>query len=356
MKPVEVYLQGLRELKAPGNPLNSINVNNNEFKKRAEEFEHEAFLYESEQFITSEQYEDDGDGGDPKKIITEQEPVETPLPSPTPTLTQTPTETPAPTPTETPAPTLTQTPTETPAPTPTLTQTPTETPIPTYNLYFGDEFTSITGEPSLSANEGNYRYFVLATTNVSPGTIIPYTITGISQEDINVLLNDTLTIDYGGGAALGFTIAEDLLTEGPETLIVTIDGITPTVSAALVINDTSTTPTYNLRFTNLSEETITTTNENEPVYIVLTTTKIATDASIPFTITGISQSDLENSLTQNFFLSSFDELTDTCVWVNTIRPLPDFLTEGSETMVVTLDGITPTVSAALVINDTSITL
>ena len=115
-------------------------------------------------------------------------------------------------------------------------------PVPTYNLYFADEFTSSTGEPSLSANEGNYRIMTLMTTGVSPGTVFPYTITGISQEDVDISLTGNLTLDYTGSVELGFTIAEDLLTEGPETMVVILDGITPTVSAALVINDTSVAP------------------------------------------------------------------------------------------------------------------
>jgi hypothetical protein len=237
------------------------------------------------------------------------------------------------------------------------------TPVPTYNLYFTDGF----GNPQSTVNEthgnasDNYRILLLETTNVPDGTLIPYTITGISQEDIanEVPLTGTITIEFGYGD-LGIYFAEDFLTEGPETMVITLDGITPTVSAALVINDTSTTPvpTYNLYFTDGSSNPQSTVNETHGNasdnyrILLLETTNVPAGTQIPYTITGISQEDIANEV----------PLTGTI----TIEPAggyggfgiyfaEDLLTEGTETMVVTLDGITPTVSAALVINDTSTT-
>ena len=103
------------------------------------------------------------------------------------------------------------------------------TPIPTYNLYFGDGVTTIT-----NTNEGSYAGIALETTNVTEP--IPYTITGVSEEDIGIPLAGFFNPGYGD---VSFNIAQDFLTEGPETMVVTLDGISPTVSAALVINDTS---------------------------------------------------------------------------------------------------------------------
>jgi hypothetical protein len=114
-----------------------------------------------------------------------------------------------------------------------------EIPTSNYNLYFGDNQYPII----ISAGEGsanpNGTFIILETTNIPNGTEIPYTITGVSQEDIDIPLTGTLTVDRDF-SYVAFNIIEDNLTEGPETMVVTLDGITPTVSAALIINDTST--------------------------------------------------------------------------------------------------------------------
>jgi hypothetical protein len=107
-------------------------------------------------------------------------------------------------------------------------------PVPTYNLYFTDSNLS---NPTVitEANEGDFVLCMLEATNIPQNTQVPYTITGISQDDIDLpLTGSTLSISYNG-----FIISSDLSTEGAETMVVTLDGITPTVSASLVINDTS---------------------------------------------------------------------------------------------------------------------
>jgi hypothetical protein len=231
------------------------------------------------------------------------------------------------------------------------------TPVPTYAAYFLDGNTSI---PITELNEGSAAgsiYFRVDTTNHPANLPISYTITGISQEDIDVPLTGVLeqTMDYFW---LGnFTIFADNLTEGPETMAITLDGITPTVSAALVINDTSIAPilTYNLYFTDPAGDIVTQAYEDPNGQSTLWSIKLETNApnntQIPFTVTGVAANDLDGG---------YGPFSSGVLTVNEgigqlyFHVIQDFLTEGTETMVVTLDGITPTVSAALLINDTSI--
>ena len=87
------------------------------------------------------------------------------------------------------------------------------------------------------ANEGTSVTFTLITTNVSNGTLVPYTITGIDSNDIGgASLTGTFTVNNNTSSASA-TIAEDLTTEGTETLTLTLDNGQASVS--VTINDTS---------------------------------------------------------------------------------------------------------------------
>ena len=94
-----------------------------------------------------------------------------------------------------------------------------------------------------SINEGNALTITLETDNVSPGTLVPYTITGVSTADINgASLTGNFTVDSAGDSFLSLVIASDGATESAETLTLTLDG--KGVSTSVTINDSaaSTTP------------------------------------------------------------------------------------------------------------------
>jgi hypothetical protein len=87
-------------------------------------------------------------------------------------------------------------------------------------------------------NEGQSATFTLSTTNVAAGTSVAYAISGVSSADIvGGSLSGSITIGSNGQAVISVPIAADSLTEGDETLTVTAQG----QSASVTVRDTSTT-------------------------------------------------------------------------------------------------------------------
>ena len=97
---------------------------------------------------------------------------------------------------------------------------------------------SLSVSPS-SANEGQDATWTLTTSNVSAGTSIPYTISGISSADIG---GASLTGNFVVGSTMTrqVTLANDTTTEGQETAVLSLNN--GEASSALTINDTSTQP------------------------------------------------------------------------------------------------------------------
>jgi hypothetical protein len=192
-------------------------------------------------------------------------------------------------------------------------------------------------------DEGGTFIITLTTTNVANGTNIPYTITGVSSEDIdNASLTGFFTINNNSDSITVVT-SSDLTTEGPETFLLTLDSITPTKSISVTINDTSLSRTYQLT------RSVTSVNEGESFTITLTTTNVANGSLVPYNIIGITSSDIGGAaLTGNFTVNS----NTASLVVNTTA---DSLTEGNETFTIRLTGIAPLVSTTVTIVDTSIT-
>lgn len=90
---------------------------------------------------------------------------------------------------------------------------------------------------SASINEGSTVLFSLVTTNVVAGTVISYSLTGVSVSDLQSgTLNGSVTVSTTGATTISIPILADGVTEGAETLTLTAQG----KSASVVINDTST--------------------------------------------------------------------------------------------------------------------
>ena len=89
-------------------------------------------------------------------------------------------------------------------------------------------------------DEGADVVFTLSTTQIEPGTTYSYTISGVSAQDVvGGQLTGTVTIGANGQALIPVSLVADRLTEGQETLTITIAGQVYEVS----VKDTSTTPT-----------------------------------------------------------------------------------------------------------------
>ena len=89
---------------------------------------------------------------------------------------------------------------------------------------------------STSYDEGKSAVFYLATTNVNTGTSLTYTISGVTASDLTSgVLTGTTVVGSDGKAIITIGLSADQLTEGIETLTLSIQG----KSASATINDTS---------------------------------------------------------------------------------------------------------------------
>jgi len=87
-----------------------------------------------------------------------------------------------------------------------------------------------------SVNEGSTVQFSIVTTNVAAGTAIYYSITGVSASDLQAgVLTGAVSASSTGTTTISIPITADGITEGLETLTVTVQG----KSASTIINDTS---------------------------------------------------------------------------------------------------------------------
>ena len=202
------------------------------------------------------------------------------------------------------------------------------TPIATYTL----------ASSAANVDEGSSFTLTLTTTNVTAGTLIPYTITGVTSADIG---DASLTGQFVVGSSDSVIIqtSADQATEGPETFTMTLDG--KGVTESVTINDTSVagTPTYTLA------RSASNVDEGSSFTITLTTTNIGDGTTVPYTITGVTTGDINNaSLTGNFTINNNTATLD-------VATTADVTTEGAETFTLTLNGSGD--SIAVTINDTS---
>ena len=99
-------------------------------------------------------------------------------------------------------------------------------PTPTYKL-------TVT---TTSVNEGANAVFDLSTTQVTAGTTLTYSISGVTSADLTSgFLTGTVFVGSDGKATINIATKADNLTEGDETLTVTLSG----TSASTILKDTS---------------------------------------------------------------------------------------------------------------------
>jgi len=200
-----------------------------------------------------------------------------------------------------------------------------------------------------SRDEGTTVVVTLNTTLVADGTEFFYTVTGIAAADLSsgsvtgkfIMLNNT--------ASASFTFANDLLTEGTETFILSLDGLSQSVS--VTVNDTSRAGTFswstpgNVNEGSTGFTTFNATNANGK-FVVFSVIAPSTGTSI----SGPSDGAL---LTGNWTVSG-DAPTSINVQYSAVA---DNTTEGPEgfRLIATVDGVTYT-SNDIIVNDTSKTV
>jgi hypothetical protein len=219
-----------------------------------------------------------------------------------------------------------------------------------------------------SVSEGQSVKFTLVTTDIASGTAIPYEITGVSSADINgASLTGNFTVNNSGTATIDLTITTtaDLTTEGNETLTIRLTTAPNNPSVSITIVDSSVAPPVpvaSYQLTNglygATPATTTTQNEGAQVYFYLSITNGGDlwGTDVPYTITGVSGTDIGSStdsvLTQGKFQIPQTPQANPVATVG-FNITEDMVTEGIETMVLTLNG--KNVSSSVIINDTSTT-
>jgi len=187
-----------------------------------------------------------------------------------------------------------------------------------------------------TVDEGQNFTITLQTTNLVSGTIIPYTITGVTSEDINgVSLVDNFIVGSTMQKTFSAT-ADNIFDDGPETFVLTLNDV-PTASIAVTFVDTS----YPDPIYALTADT-TNVNEGSSVTITASAANVLTGTTIPYTITGVESADiggepLSGTLTVGSDMS------------RTYTMAADGLQEGDETMTFTFANQ----SIDIYINDTS---
>ena len=193
-----------------------------------------------------------------------------------------------------------------------------------------------------SRDEGSTAYFSLVASGIDAGTVVAYTISGISASDlVSGSLNGTITTEVAGKSKLiSIPIRRDNLTEGAETLTITLDD-SSSITASLVVNDTSKGATYSIAPAANAYD------EGQSALFSLVTTNLDVGTSVAYTLSGVSASDLvSNSLAGTATVSA------TGTTVISLPLAADALTEGTETLTITLDD-SPDTAASLTINDSS---
>ena len=132
------------------------------------------------------------------------------------------------------------------APTPTPTASTSATPTPTPTSSESQGYVGLTASVP-NTDEGLSILFAVTTVNIPEFTTVGYTLTGIDGNDLvnSGLMNGTFTIDDQNAGDVMIGIKADNLTEGAETLTMTLDALdsisvaTGELNVDVIINDSS---------------------------------------------------------------------------------------------------------------------
>ena len=201
-----------------------------------------------------------------------------------------------------------------------------------------DTFTLTTSADAV--DEGDAVTFTLAGEAADAGKDFAYVITGVDSDDIDGNLVGSLKLDSNGEALLNVRTVADEITEGEETLTLSVNGKT----ADVTVNDTSLTPSPETPSFTLTSSAAAV-DEGDAVTFTLATENVDAGSTFNYQITGVSGDDIDGSLTGSVTLDSSGEAL---IDVGTVA---DGITEGEETLTLSVAGET----ADVMVNDTSLT-
>ena len=192
-----------------------------------------------------------------------------------------------------------------------------------------------------TVNEGETITFIIDTVNIEWDSILNYSISGITQSDLSSgNLNGTLTVNQNnvdGRATLTIGIAADHLTEGTETLTISVSGVNSSVS----INDTSignNTTSYSVNALQVQVK------EGSYANFLINARNVPTGTVVNYNLSGsISSLDVVGGLTGSTIINSSGQATVS------IPIVEDLLAEGNENLIFSCMGET----ANVIIQDTS---
>lgn len=207
------------------------------------------------------------------------------------------------------------------------------------------------------APEGNSAVITLTTTGLPNGTLVPFTISGvgITSADFSGLggLGGNFNIQNNVGSVT-LNYANDVKTEGNETLFLTLDGRTESIG--LIIQDTSIN-SANTPVEFYITSSTSTTNEGGSVNFNVRALYLQNEAVVPYRLAGITDEDMVGgSVRGNLTFRSTGNANETSANV-TLFILEDFKTESYETIVFLLQPTFPYVlqlTSTVTIRDTSI--
>lgn len=216
-----------------------------------------------------------------------------------------------------------------------------------YNFYY-DNDSLIKKQPvyTLSADaravdEGSSIQITVKGENVSLGSDVSYSITGISQSDLNAgALSGKLNFNGSKIASLKLDIKNDRLTEGTETLRFEVG----TASIDIAINDTSRSPPSVLITSDKSKV-----NEGGVVNFQVSTKNIDPGVALDYLISGIQENDIRIPVSGKI------EVGSDGIAILSVRTVADMASEGDETLKLkVVDPISQTYSVSEIeILDTS---
>ena len=201
----------------------------------------------------------------------------------------------------------------------------------------------------LTVNEGSQLITTVQTTYVAENTTLYWSLsgTGITSGDFSSgSLTGQVSIAANGNAVFNHTLANDLSTEGTETINIKLftdaSRNTQVATANVNINDTSKGATYSIAPDELSI------NEGETVRYTLTTTNVENGTVLYTDLTGISANDLSSGQLQSSW-SVFDN-----TFFSDYTLAEDSTTEGNE--VITFKVYTDSARTNEVASNSSLTV